>query len=1149
MATGGNAIFTEVLQIGIDTSVFAAQMKQVEQIYANSIKNMPNLAQVGNIAANQQVQQFGNQFTKLATEIRDATQSIESNVIHMSQQVGQGLQQMANNASSAANTTRKAFDDLSFGEKFANALERAFIRVPAMALASTALLAVMTALGAPIKAIVDGFENLGNQTPAFKQVRTQLADTLSVIESIAAKPLFDVILVQLQSLAKWLTDNKSYVEQLALAFGHMIATFATILIDFAKMDIVKDTFKGIAEFVSIAVFGVQQLVIELKTMLGLVTTIGTEQGKDNGDGTVGGWFKAIGHNIKNVFTNDKVGGVLDQHEAESQDNANALTQALDAINGKGTAPVPEVTAASQLKTSQEIMADFRVDLADIKEKAKAATDEIAEKVTNLTLSKTAALPKVLAADAEEKKSIDELIAKYREKLKAATDLPTLDSSKMRQIEDRLLLGGRSGSPNSPYSQSEARDKAAREAANKERIEDEKITSAALLKINEEYSKEEIALIKKAVSEGHLTREQGVQADIAVEQQRHYAALLDITSRPAAPGSKEEAQRSAALAEENAKHDIANKEAQQALTDARIQDARVLEQHREAMAKDNIALVEATRAEELALGSKKKHIDATKEIIQLKLQEAAAELKVAQANLARDGAGTPAGNKDQETILRLQTQIRQLQNQADASKYGSTALGKVIQGEDIGHSQDVGDMLKESLHLDDAARDWDNANNGLQKFTSVLEGTVGVLQGLASAVTGAVSAYQKGGAVGAAGSLLSNKSFDEGLGSLIGKVSESVGKMVPVIGPLIGGMFSAISSLFSAGIQQMVQNINDKIAAINEQAKIGQITLSQQITELQQEKQDAINQLGGSKKKGASSELKKILTSLNDEIAQLQKQQHDIITNFNQIVAAASLGTPVFQQWYQTWDQINRQVKQYIDAGGSLTTAAQFLTQQLQQQRQSLQDQLNQADQTAIGDAIQLNNLLLQRVQMMKQEAETEFGLINGDSAERRTSNAVKLGTELTKQRAQYAQQLTDLNNQISLEQQKVDAESKIFDINKSIADLQKASNALTIASLDEQLAKYQDMAKILASTASLQFAASSLNPYTGATATLPIPGEPNVNGSYPTVGQPKGGPVRPVNITINHTGPISEAGAASLGQEIDRNIRSGRTTFSTTSNY
>ncbi len=375
-------------------------------------------------------------------------------------------------------------------------------------------------------------------------------------------------------------------------------------------------------------------------------------------------------------------------------------------------------------------------------------------------------------------------------------------------------------------------------------------------------------------------------------------------------------------------------------------------------------------------------------------------------------------------------------------------------------------------------------------------------------------------------------MDKGLTSIAKSLfgpDSAAGKMVAQAAPLVGAAFTAVTALFSMGIQKMVTAINTKISDINNQAALGQITLNEQIQELQQEKQDAIAQLGGSKKKGASAELDKILKSLNQEIAQLQKQQHDIITNFEQMVKAASLGSSVFSDWYKSWVAINAEAKKYVDAGGSAVIAAQYLNQQLSAQRLQLQDQLASGDQTAIADALSLNQLTLQRVQMLKDEAATEFGLINADSQERRTSNAVKVGVELQKQRAIFAQQITDLNNQISLEQQKVAVEGKIFDINKSVAQLQLDSNALTLASLNEQLAKYKDMQKILADTQGLVFGPKNIPGAAGVT--LPIPGEPSVNG--PTVGT--------INITVN--GSVTDANATTLASEMARQIRSGTSGF------
>jgi hypothetical protein len=124
------------------------------------------------------------------------------------------------------------------------------------------------------------------------------------------------------------------------------------------------------------------------------------------------------------------------------------------------------------------------------------------------------------------------------------------------------------------------------------------------------------------------------------------------------------------------------------------------------------------------------------------------------------------------------------------------------------------------------------------------------------------------------------------------------------------------------------------------------------------------------------------------------------------------------------------------------------------------DALNQGYQTAIGDAINLNNLIQQRMQMEQQEATSEFGLINGDALERRGTKAITEGTQLQQQKAQFQQQLDNLNSTIDLTQQKVNLEGQIFNIAMSTTQLQQTSNALQIQQLQEQLVILQGQKQI-----------------------------------------------------------------------------------------
>jgi hypothetical protein len=213
----------------------------------------------------------------------------------------------------------------------------------------------------------------------------------------------------------------------------------------------------------------------------------------------------------------------------------------------------------------------------------------------------------------------------------------------------------------------------------------------------------------------------------------------------------------------------------------------------------------------------------------------------------------------------------------------------------------------------------------------------------------------------------------------------------------------------------------------------------------------------------------------------------------------------------------------------------MMNQQLQAQQQALTNQLNSGNQTAISDALQLNQLEQQKVDMMKQEYATEFQMQNSDSVARNTASAVQTGVALTNQRNQFALQMQTMNQQIALEQGRVAAESQVFDLNQSIAALQNEQNALNIAALNQQLLSYQEMQKIIAATNGMVFTPGSINPGAGLNGTqAPIPGMPNVNGT-------SGATIGTVNITV--AGDVTTANATSLASQIANNILSGRTSF------
>jgi hypothetical protein len=314
----------------------------------------------------------------------------------------------------------------------------------------------------------------------------------------------------------------------------------------------------------------------------------------------------------------------------------------------------------------------------------------------------------------------------------------------------------------------------------------------------------------------------------------------------------------------------------------------------------------------------------------------------------------------------------------------------------------------------------------------------------------MNAFHNGGILGGAGATAST------LGGVASSLSKSItgafGSALGVAGPIgsaIGGLFTAVSSILSQKALETAETITKNLTNINNAYSDQTATLIQTLQAVQAQRQDAINELSGIK--GGQDQLDKLLPQMDQEIAQLQLQIKQAKITFENSLQDLQLNNTALSGAFDKWQQINQQVQAYLSAGGSVVVANKYISDSLEQMKTAAGDSLNQGYQQAISDAESLNNLIQQRMQMERQEAETEFNTINGDALERRGTKAIDEGTQLQQEKAQYQQQMDSLNAQVDLTQQKVNLEGQIFNIAMSTSQLQQESNALQIQQLQEQL--------------------------------------------------------------------------------------------------
>jgi len=164
----------------------------------------------------------------------------------------------------------------------------------------------------------------------------------------------------------------------------------------------------------------------------------------------------------------------------------------------------------------------------------------------------------------------------------------------------------------------------------------------------------------------------------------------------------------------------------------------------------------------------------------------------------------------------------------------------------------------------------------------------------------------------------------------------------------------------------------------------------------------------------------------------------------------------FQGLLNSLNDIMTQYKKFQGAARDakdLAMANQFLADSLRNFADTEQTELNSAEQTAIQDAIKLNDLLTQRIELLTNEAQTEYDIMTqGVLVNQRTQAQMKI-TQIQQARNQANRQLEQLNQEINVTQYKVQAESHIFALASTRIALEAQLLVLQNAQTDKDLAR------------------------------------------------------------------------------------------------
>ncbi len=279
----------------------------------------------------------------------------------------------------------------------------------------------------------------------------------------------------------------------------------------------------------------------------------------------------------------------------------------------------------------------------------------------------------------------------------------------------------------------------------------------------------------------------------------------------------------------------------------------------------------------------------------------------------------------------------------------------------------------------------------------------------------------------------------------------------------GGLFGTISNfitgLFSRGAKNASKNIAREFEGIITAFNTGSAKLGETIRRLEDERALAIQRLSG--KKGGRKELDKLLPQFDEALASLRSQQQAAFDQFDEQLDLLRTGE-AFRDVASDVREAIREFRNYVDAGGDLAKANEFLSLSLEQVRARAAEELAGGEAQAIEDALRLNDLLREREALLSSSAEEERNILSHGVLERQRTIAQDKSVELEALRRRRDERLADLDQSIRVQELKVDAESQVFNLTQDRVALEMRLLELKAREFDREAAQLAALKEIVA---------------------------------------------------------------------------------------
>lgn len=290
-------------------------------------------------------------------------------------------------------------------------------------------------------------------------------------------------------------------------------------------------------------------------------------------------------------------------------------------------------------------------------------------------------------------------------------------------------------------------------------------------------------------------------------------------------------------------------------------------------------------------------------------------------------------------------------------------------------------------------------------------------------------------------------------------SEATGGLLRNIGGLLSTVGNAITALFRRATQRIARDIRANFDAISQAYRAGSLTLAQTIEQIEAQRAEAIRRLAD--KKGGRAELDRLLPQFDAALADLRARQQAVFEQFAAQLDLLRVGEAFRDVAGEVRDLV-RAYRTYVDAGGDLARANEFLSLSLEQLRTDASRTLAEGEQQSIEDALRLNNLLREREEILTEAAEEERRIRSRGVLERQRSVAQQRSSEVEEGRRRRDERLHELDQEISLLQLKVDSEARVFELASDRVALETRLLELRAAEFDREAARLAALRDIVA---------------------------------------------------------------------------------------